>query len=198
MLSPFGVYVITSKDHVKIAEEACAGGARIIQYRDKDSERNEMLKVADEIRTITKEYNVLFIINDFIDIALLSKADGVHLGQDDIPLERAREITPENFIIGISTHSLSQAVEARDRGADYIGIGPVFDTPTKKTYKPIGLSTVREVLIKVKIPVVAIGGLHLENIGELAKIGVENVAMVREFQQNTAEKVEKANFLLKV
>jgi thiamine-phosphate pyrophosphorylase len=183
---------------VKIAEEACAGGARIIQYRDKDSERNEMLKVADEIRAITKEYNALFIVNDFIDIAHMSKADGVHLGQDDIPLERAREITPEKFIIGISTHSLSQAVEAQNRGADYIGIGPVFDTPTKETYKTIGLSTVKEVLIKVDIPVVAIGGLNLENIRELAKIGVENVAMVREFRQNTAEKVEKANFLLKV
>ena len=198
MISDFGVYVITSKDHVKIAEEACAGGARIVQYRDKDSKRYEMLKVAEDIRAITKEYNVLFIVNDFIDIALLSKADGVHLGQDDIPLLKAREITPDNFIIGISTHSLLQAVEAENRGADYIGIGPVFSTPTKKTYKPIGLSIVKEVLINVNIPVVAIGGLNLENIEDLLRIGVKNAAMVRELQENTAEKVKKVNFLLKV
>lgn len=198
MLSPFGIYVITSKDHVKIAAEACEGGARIVQYRDKNSGRNEMLRIAEEIRAITEENNVLFIVNDFIDIALLSGADGVHLGQDDIPLEKARGIAPDNFIIGISTHSLPQAVEAQDRGADYIGIGPVFDTPTKKTYKPIGLSTVKEVVSGVNIPVVAIGGLNLENIGQLVKIGVKNVAMVREFQENTAKKVKKANFLLKV
>jgi len=199
IISPFGAYVITSGgNHIKITSEACKGGARIIQYRDKNSERHEMLRVAEEIRAITKEYDVLFIVNDFIDIALLSEADGVHLGQDDIPPLRAREITPDNFIIGISTHSLLQAVEAENRGADYIGIGPVFSTPTKKTYKPIGLSTVKEVLIRVNIPVVAIGGLNLGNIGELVEIGIKNVAMVREFQQNTAEKVKKANFLLKV
>ncbi len=194
----FGAYVITSKNHVKTAAEACKGGVRILQYRDKYSKRNEMLKVADEIRAITKEYNVLFIVNDFIDIALISGADGVQLGQDDIPLERARKITPDNFVIGISAHSLAQAVEAENKGADYIGIGPVFSTPTKRDYKPIGISTVKEVLFRVNIPVVAIGGLNLENIKKLKKIGVKNAAMVRMFQGNTMEKVKKVNFLLKV
>ncbi len=194
----FGAYVITSKDHVKIAREACEGGARVVQYRDKTSIKQEVLNIADKIREITSNFNSLFIVNDFIDIALMSGADGVHLGQDDMPLPRARKIVPDNFIIGVSTNSLEQALKAEEAGADYIGIGPVFATPTKKNYKPIGLSAVKGVLASVRIPVVAIGGLNLDNIGELTGIGVRNVAMVRAFQENTREKVEKVNFLLKV
>jgi len=198
IISPFGAYVITSGDHIKIAREACRGGARVIQYRDKNSARQEMLKIADEIRKITKEFNSLFIVNDFIDIALMSGADGVHLGGDDVPLKRAREITPDGFIIGISTHSLEQALEAEKAGADYIGIGPVFATPTKGNYSPIGFSVVKEVIRNANIPVVAIGGIDIKNIAELAEIGVRNVAMVRAFQEKTHEKVKKTNFLLKV
>jgi thiamine-phosphate pyrophosphorylase len=194
----FGAYVITSGDHVKIAREACRGGAKVVQYRDKTSSRQEMLKIADEIRKITKEYNSLFIVNDLVDIALMSGADGVHLGQDDVPIRRAREITPDGFIIGISTHSYEQALTAEKSGADYIGIGPVFATPTKENYAPIGVSVVREVIRNVNIPVVAIGGLNIGNIGESVEIGVQNVAMVREFQEKTREKVKKINFLLKV
>ncbi len=194
----FGAYVITSGNHIKIAREACQSGARVIQYRDKSSSSKEMLEVSDKIREITNNFNSLFIVNDFIDIALLSGADGVHLGQDDVPLLRARKMTPDNFIIGISTHSLEQAINAEKAGADYIGIGPVFRTPTKEKYSPIGLSIVEEVIRSVKIPVVAIGGLDLDNIAELIKIGVENVAMVRVFQENTGEEVKKVNFLLKV
>ncbi len=194
---PFGAYVITSEEHVKIAGEACKGGARIIQYRDKKSSRRNMLEIADKIRKITKKFDSLFIVNDFIDIALISEADGVHLGQDDIPVNRARKITPEGFIIGVSTHSLEQARKAEKDGADYIGIGPVFSTPTKENYLPIGLSTVRKVLQNVNIPVVTIGGINIANIDQLVKIGVRNVAMIREFQKNTLEKVKKVNFSLK-
>jgi len=196
--SPFGAYVITSGEHIKIARQACEGGARIIQYRDKSSSGKDMLRIADKIRAITKKNNSLFIVNDFIDIALISGADGVHLGQDDVPLARAREITPDGFIIGVSTHSLEQAREAEKKGADYIGIGPVFATPTKEKYDPIGLSTVKEVFRNVNIPLVAIGGINLKNLGELIEIGVGNIAMVRAFQKNAGEKVKEVNFLLKV
>jgi len=198
MRSPFGAYVITSGDHIKIARQACEGGARIVQYRDKSSSGKDMLKIADKIRAITKKFNSLFIVNDFIDIALLSGADGVHLGQDDVSLARARKITPDGFIIGVSTHSLEQALEAEKKGADYIGIGPVFATPTKENYDSIGFSTVKEVFRNVNIPLVAIGGINLENLGELIEISVENIAMVRAFQENTREKVKKVNFLLRV
>jgi len=196
--SPFGAYVITSGEHIKIARQACEGGARIIQYRDKSSSGKDMLRIADKIRAITKKNNSLFIVNDFIDIALISGADGVHLGQDDVPLARAREITPDGFIIGVSTHSLEQAREAEKKGADYIGIGTVFATPTKENYDPIGLSTVKEVFRNVNIPLVAIGGINLKNLGELIEIGVGNIAMVRAFQKNAGEKVKEVNFLLKV
>jgi len=196
--SAFGAYVITSGDHIKVAREACEGGARIIQYRDKSSSRKDMLKLADRIREITKNFNSLFIVNDFIDIALLSGADGVHLGQDDVPLQRARQMVPDDFIIGISTHSLTQATEEEKSGADYIGIGPVFATPTKVNYSPIGLSVVKKVIVNVSIPIVAIGGLNLENLDGLIEIGCRNVAMLRAFQKNTSERVKKVNFLLKV
>lgn len=194
----FGAYVITSGNHLKIAREACRGGARVVQYRDKISSRREMLEIAGKIREITKDFNSIFIVNDYIDIAHICGADGVHLGQDDIPLLRAREITPADFIIGVSTHSLEQALTAEKAGADYIGIGPVFSTPTKEKYKPIGVSCVKEVVQSVDIPVVAIGGIDIGTIEELVKIGVRNVAMVRAFQEKTGEKVKKINFLLKV
>ena len=192
-LNSLGAYVITSPDHIKIAEKALKAGANIIQYRDKTSQRKDLLKNAIEIRNITNKYNSIFIVNDFIDIALMSHADGVHLGQDDIPVLETRKITSANFIIGVSAHSLNQAIEAQKQGADYIGIGPVFSTPLKENYPPIGLNTVKEVLKRVNIPVVAIGGLNLDNILKLRNIGVKNFAMIREFQTNTKQAVKKIN-----
>ena len=192
-LNSLGAYVITSPDHIKIAEKALRAGANIIQYRDKTSQRKDLLRNAIEIRNITNKYNSIFIVNDFIDIALMSHADGVHLGQDDIPVLEARKITSSNFIIGVSTHSLSQAIEAQSHGADYIGIGPVFSTPLKKNHPSIELNTVKEVLETVNIPVVAIGGLNLDNILKLRNIGIKNFAMIREFQTNTEQAVKKIN-----
>ncbi|MEN8222467.1 MAG: thiamine phosphate synthase, partial [Acidobacteriota bacterium] len=166
-LKNMGAYVITSDDHIKIAEEACRGGARIIQYRDKKSTQAEKLNIAKAIRDITKKKGTLFIVNDNIDVALLSGADGVHLGQDDISVEEARKIVPGNFIVGKSTHSLPQALTAENDDADYIGIGPVHQTPTKEDYFPIGVDTVKEVIKKIEIPFVCIGGLDMDNVQEL-------------------------------
>jgi thiamine-phosphate diphosphorylase len=189
----FGAYVITGGNHIEIAERACSAGARILQYREKHAGRREMVKTAREIRKITEKYGTLFIVNDFIDIALIVKADGVHLGQDDIPIAEARRIVPAGFVIGRSTHSLEQAIEAEKQGVDYIGSGPVFATPTKEDYIPIGIDTVKQVIETVRIPVVAIGGLNLDNISELQRVGVKNFAMVRAFQKNTEEVVRKIN-----
>lgn len=189
----FGAYVITSRDHLKIAEHACKGGARIIQYRDKKASRKTLLENARAIREITRKTGTLFIVNDYVDIAILCDADGVHLGQDDISIADARELTPPGFVIGRSTHSLEQAIEAEKQGADYIGSGPVFATPTKETYVPIGIDTVREVVKTVDIPVIAIGGLNLGNYLEIKAVGAKNFAMVRAFQENTKEVVEQIN-----
>jgi thiamine-phosphate diphosphorylase len=192
-LKDFGAYVITSGDHIEIARQACKGGARILQYRDKTSSPKEMLEIALKLRDITAQTHTTFIINDYIDIALLCGAEGVHLGQDDIPIKEARRMTPPGFIIGVSTHSLPQALKAEEDGADYIGSGPVFATPTKKDYIPIGLDTLKQVLASVKIPVIAIGGLNLDNIAQTIKINARNFAMVRAFQINTAEVVRNIN-----
>lgn len=189
----FGAYVITSGNHLDMAEKACKAGARVMQYRDKQASRAEMLRIAKEIRMKTAASNTLFIVNDYIDIALMAQADGVHLGQDDIPIGEARKITPPGFIIGLSTHSLGQALEAEKQGADYIGSGPVFATPTKEDYIPIGPDTVKQVIESVHIPVVAIGGLNLENILQLQKVGAKNFAMVRAYQTNTEEVIKRIN-----
>ncbi|MCU0285911.1 MAG: thiamine phosphate synthase [Acidobacteria bacterium] len=189
----FGAYVITAGDHLDLAQKACRAGARVLQFREKKVNRGEILKIAREIRKITAVANTLFIVNDYIDIALLSGADGVHLGQDDIPIAEARRLTPQGFIIGISTHSLSQAIEAEKQGADYIGSGPVFATPTKEDYIPIGPGTLKQVIESVHIPVVAIGGLNPENIPMLRKLGARNFAMVRAFQNDTETVIKKIN-----
>ncbi len=189
----FGAYVISSQNHVEIIEKACRAGARIVQYRDKYSEKKEILENAKNIRKIASQYRSLFLVNNHLDIAIISRADGIHLGQNDIPIKDARQMAPGHFIIGVSTHSLEQALEAEAQGADYIGIGPVFSTPTKKDYVPIGIELVKQVLKAVSIPVVAIGGLNLQNVMELKKIGIKNVALVRAFQQNTEMTVKQLN-----
>ena len=189
----FGAYVISSHNHIEIINEACRAGARIVQYRDKNSDKKKLMDNAKRIREITNRYDSLFVVNDHLDVAMISGADGVHLGQDDLTIEEVRQVAPPDFIVGLSTHSLMQAIRAERQGADYIGIGPVFATPTKHDYVPIGVSVVEKVLRAVSIPVVAIGGLNLGNISEVKKIGVKNVAMVREFQQNTAEVVRQIN-----
>lgn len=193
---PFGAYVITSNDHVEIARDAAEGGTRVIQYREKDAEMEKLLRRAKEIRKITDRYGVLFLVNDYPDIAKIVNADGVHLGQDDVPLEDAREILGERSIIGISTHSLAQAEEAEREGADYIAIGSVYKTPIKAEREPVGLETVREVIEKVSIPVVVIGGINLSNIKPLLDIGVRNFAMIRAFRENTTETVREVNRLI--
>jgi len=134
--------VITSGDHCFLAEQACRGGARIVQYREKQAPIKHILEQACLIREITARYNTVFILNDHLDCALAVEADGVHLGQQDIPLEYAKRISPPDFIIGISTHSVAQALAAERAGADYIAIGPVFATPTKESYTPIGIKNI--------------------------------------------------------
>jgi thiamine monophosphate synthase/ADP-ribose pyrophosphatase YjhB (NUDIX family) len=168
----FGAYVITSSNHVEMAKRACEAGARIIQYRDKGSDKRAILKKAEVIRNITRQTNTRFMVNDHIDIAML---------------------LPDHFIIGFSTHSLEQALQAQADGADYIAIGPVFSTPTKEDYPAVGLDTVEKVIKAVSIPVVAIGGLNLGNVADLKKIGVGNVAMIRAFQQNIEMTVKQLN-----
>jgi thiamine-phosphate pyrophosphorylase len=176
-----GLCLITDrKSSGRTAEEmvriALGAGARWIQYREKETTRRERYLEALKIRDLTRQVGALFIINDETDIALAAEADGVHLGQDDLPLPEARKIMGER-IIGISTHSLSDAIAAQEGGADYIGFGPMFPTATKDAGTPKGVAMLREIRSGVQIPVVAIGGISTENLQEVFAAGADAVAV---------------------
>jgi len=177
----FDVYLVTDAqwNHIKIARKAIADGAKIIQLRDKKASKDKILKWAKQIGNIARRAGVIFIINDYVDIAKKVDADGVHLGQDDLSIDKARKILGPNKIIGASTHSFTQAMRAQKQGADYIAVGPIFSTPTKPGVKAVGLGLLRKVVQKVKIPVVAIGGIDRSNIGKVIKTGCKRAAVVR-------------------
>jgi thiamine-phosphate pyrophosphorylase len=162
---------------------ACEGGADVVQFRDKLITGKERYRVAARLRNICRDAGVIFIVNDALEVALAVGADGVHLGQDDLPVREAKKLMHpmgiKNFLVGCSTHSLEQAQEAERQGADYIGIGPVFATPTKPTYNPVGLELVRAVTSRVRVPHVAIGGIDATNVGQVLAAGAERVAVVR-------------------
>jgi thiamine-phosphate pyrophosphorylase len=155
----------------------------IVQFRDKLITGRERYAAAARLLKICREFGVLFIVNDALEVAMAVAADGVHLGQDDLPVAEAKKLLHpmgvKNFLIGASTHSLEQAVEAEKQGADYIGIGPVFATPTKPTYNPVGLELVKTVAGRVKVPQVAIGGIDSSNVAEVLAAGARRVAVVR-------------------
>ncbi|MBM4140011.1 MAG: thiamine phosphate synthase [Nitrospira sp.] len=152
-------------------------GVRWVQYREKGKSRREVYEEADRLRKLTQDFNAVLIVNDHADIAMCVNAEGVHLGQEDLPLREARKIMGKNRIVGISTHSLEQAIEAEKGGADYIGFGPVFHTITKDAGRPKGVSILREVKKQVNIPVIAIGGINLENIQLVLDAGADAVAV---------------------
>ena len=168
------------KDLVDIALKAAKGGADIIQLRAAEEDPDkDILKTAVLIKEAVKRYGSLFIVNDRPDIALASGADGVHLGQDDMPLKEARKILGPGRIIGFSTHNLLQAIEAQKSGADYISVGPVFRTPTKAEYAAVGLGLVEKVSRAVKVPFFAIGGIDHKNIDKVISSGAKGIAVVR-------------------
>ncbi len=172
----------SGKDFLSIIEKSLEGGVDIIQLREKNENETKILKLAKEIKRIVSGSEALFIINDRVDLALACDADGVHLGQDDFPVSEARKITPEGFIIGLSTHSPEQGVDALHAThlPDYFGVGPVFPTPTKPDYKAAGLEYVSWAKDNLKnIPWFAIGGIDEGNINKVISVGAERIAVVR-------------------
>jgi thiamine-phosphate pyrophosphorylase len=151
-------------------------GLLFIQYRQKEGTRREIYEEALKLRKLTRYFNATLIINDHADIALAVDADGVHLGQDDLPLAEARKLMGEK-IIGISTHDLQQAKDAETGGADYIGYGPVFETKTKDAGKPRGIDNLKLITQNVRIPVIAIGGINVDNIGSVIAARADAVAL---------------------
>jgi len=180
-----GIYVVTDQElrsdrgHVEIARCAVEGGASIIQIRDKFASDRDFYTWAVEIRDIIRRNEVLFIVNDRVHIAAAVEADGVNIGQNDIPIEAARRILDESTIIGVSCSNIAEAQQAVEDGADYLGFGPVFTTMTKMDAAPkTGVETLRDVVELSSIPVVAIGGIGASNIVDVLATGVCSAAVV--------------------
>ncbi|HBL84990.1 MAG: thiamine-phosphate diphosphorylase [Clostridiales bacterium GWF2_38_85] len=167
--------------NIEVVKELLDSGMKIIQYREKDKKIIEKHKECEIIRRLTKEYGADFIINDDIDIAIIVNADGVHIGQDDLPIEKVRKLVGDEIIIGLSTHSPEQAIDAAKRSADHIGVGPIFRTSTKKDVcEPVRLKYLEYVIKNIDIPFVAIGGIKEHNIDEVAACGAKCIALVTE------------------
>lgn len=180
----FRLYVITAESNhpgksvVEVMEQTLIGGAHLVQLRNKTGTRDEVLEQAKALRSLTRKYNVPFIINDYPDIVLETDADGVHLGQEDMSIAEARRLLGPDRIIGISTHNLKQALEAERDGADYIGVGPVFPTDTKPGRAAVSTSYVTEAARHISIPFVAIGGITLGNVDLVLAAGAERICAV--------------------
>lgn len=180
----YSLYVCTDRDIMttdtleEAVELAIKGGATIIQLREKDCTSREFYELALSIKDITDAYEVPLIINDRLDIALAVHADGVHLGQSDIPLQVARNVMGPNCIVGATANTLEKAKEAWQSGADYLGVGDVFGSATKNDTKPVELKELKKICDTVKIPVVAIGGISKKNIHLLKDTGVAGVAVI--------------------
>lgn len=182
-----GLYCILSEKHslgranLEVAEEIIAGGAKILQYREKNKAKREQYHECLSLRRMTSRAGVTFIINDFIDLALAVKADGVHLGQSDLPVEAVRKLVGKKMLIGVSTHTPFQAREAIKKGADYIAVGPLYPTRTKEDVCPaVGLGYLDYAVRHMGIPFVAIGGIKLDNLEEVLAHGASCIAMVTE------------------
>ncbi|MGB4437762.1 MAG: thiamine phosphate synthase [Sedimentibacter sp.] len=178
------LYVITDstwlgeKTLPMVVEEAIKGGATFIQLREKNLGYDEFLKTAKEVKAVTDKYNIPFVINDNIDIAVAVDADGAHIGQSDEEVKMAREKLGPDKIIGLSAGTVEQAVKAEQNGADYIGVGAVFNTSTKLDANTVTFKTLKEICQTVSIPVIAIGGISKDNILKLSGSGIVGVSVI--------------------
>lgn len=167
--------------YTELAQQMCAGGAKLLQLRVKEHPTRDFLTIAHQVRRICRYAECLLIINDRADVALAVDADGVHLGQDDLPVGAARRMLGSGKVLGVSTHDPEQACAAAREGADYIGFGPLFGTQTKETgYTARGLEQLQEIRRLVRIPIVAIGGITLERAPLVLTAGADAVAMISE------------------
>lgn len=186
---------LRDRDPVDLVSAQIRGGADVIQLREKDLTKRRRLELALRLREVTRRAGVLYIVNDHVDLAMIVDADGVHLGQEDLPIEYVRPLMKEK-IIGVSTHSLMQAEEAIEAGADYIGVGPIFETATKENREDlVGV----DLLLKVKeicpIPYVAIGGIGKDNMDALVSAGCRRAAVISDIL--LSENIEERCRLLK-
>lgn len=178
------LYAVTDRSWVgkqslyEQVEDALKGGVTCVQLREKTLDEDNFLKEAREIRQLCRRYGVPFLINDNLEVAIACGADGVHVGQDDLPITEVRRRVGDSMIVGVSAHNVEEAKRAMDGGADYLGAGAVFGTTTKSNVTPLSHATLREICEAVEIPVVAIGGITKDNLLRLHGTGVSGVAVV--------------------
>lgn len=203
---PAGIYGITAekfsggRSNVEVVREMIRGGIAVVQYREKYAHKpiREIYAECLEIRRMTKDRGVLFIVNDFVDIALLVDADGVHVGQEDLPVPEVRKLVGDK-LIGLSTHSPAQAREAMRLGADYIGVGPLFETHTKDNVcAPVGLDYLDYAVEQVPIPFVAIGGIKEGTLPQVRDRGAKTACLVTDIvgAPDIADKVRRLRAIL--
>lgn len=181
----YSLYIVTDRGlssgrtTLEIVKAAVRGGATCVQLREKTCPTLEFIEQALSVKEYLREHNIPLIINDRLDVAQAVQADGVHLGQTDMPFGMAKAILKDSMIIGISAESLEDAIKAEKGGADYIGVSPIFATPTKTdTAPPLGLEGLRKIRKAVRLPLVGIGGLNKDNAGEVIKNGADGIAVV--------------------
>lgn len=191
--------ILRERDFYKSVEEALSGGVTCVQLREKNLLGKEFLIKAKKIRELTRKYNALFIVNDRIDIAMLSDADGVHVGQADLDILDVRKLIGSEKIVGVSASNIKEAILAEKNGADYIGVGSIFPTNTKKDAKNVYLNGLKEIKNNINIPIVAIGGIKEDNIKLINDIGVNGYAIVSDIlsAKNIKEKCENINLIIK-
>jgi thiamine-phosphate pyrophosphorylase len=186
IIQNWNLYVITDerlgcgRTHLQIAQDAIAGGAEVIQLRDKNASGKKLYETGLELRDLTRERNITFIVNDRIDLAVDLDAEGVHLGQSDIPADAARRLLGPHKILGVSAASLMEAVRAEANGADYLGVGPIFEARNTKADagNPRGLDLLRQIREKCHLPLIAIGGIKRQNVARVIQAGADGAAVI--------------------
>ncbi len=169
---------LQEQDPITAAYEIIQGGVTTLQLRDKQSTRAELLRLAQHLRELCHQNGVVFLINDYVDVALAAQADGVHLGQRDLPVSEVRRLLPLDKVIGCSVTTVSQAQQAQVEGADYIAVGAIYPTKSKKDFKLVGIEGLIDVSKSTSLPVIAIGGANLSNVEEIMKAGATGIAAI--------------------
>jgi thiamine-phosphate pyrophosphorylase len=179
------LYLITDRHQTRgrslpdIVQEAIAGGVRFIQLREKDLPTRQLLSLADTLRAVTLKGSARLLINDRLDLCLAVRADGVHLRANSLPVRIARKILGETKLIGVSTHSLQEAKRAQQEGADFITLGPIYETSSKAEYgPPLGLDVLKSIREQIRIPILALGGITRERIHEVLEAGADGIALI--------------------
>lgn len=187
--------VAAGRDLGELLDAVIAGGARMVQLREKTWPSGQLLPLAERLRARCRKAGVTFVMNDRVDLAVAVEADGVHLGQDDLPPRHARALLRPGMILGVSTHSVEQARRAQTDGADYVAVGAMFPTGTKPDFELVGPALVRAVRPEIRVPLVGIGGITPDNVGQVITAGADGVAVISAVCAAADPRAASAHFL---